>query len=83
MDEGEPDYNQMFIETMTENTIVIAPYATDPEASYPTYDIHIDENTRIEGSKNSFEELKVKDDVKVWVRKIGENSQVAEKIWVK
>nr|WP_246364117.1 DUF4362 domain-containing protein [Halobacillus locisalis] len=82
MDEADPDYNQVFIEAMMENTIVIAPYATDPEASYPTYEIRIDENTRIEGSKNSFEELKVKDDVKVWVRKIGENDKVAERVWV-
>lgn len=80
--ETDPDYSNVFIESMMENAIVIAPYATDPEASYPVYEIRIDENTRIEGSKNKFVDLKVKDDVEVWVRKTDKDTPVAEKVQV-
>ncbi|KAB8125505.1 hypothetical protein F9U64_22530 [Gracilibacillus oryzae] len=80
--ETNPDYRNMFIENIKDNLIVIAPHATDPEASYPVYEIFIDENTNIEGSKQKLDELVVNDDVKVWIKKIDDDKEIAERIFV-
>ncbi|MFP3359787.1 hypothetical protein R0K17_20930, partial [Planococcus sp. SIMBA_143] len=62
--------------------IIISPYATDPEASYPVYEIYIDEKTKIEGKRNSKEELQEDDDIEVWIRKQGVEKLKAEKVFV-
>lgn len=80
--EDNPDYSNMFIEDIKENTIVIAPPATDPEASYPAYEIFIDENTKIEGSKQKFDELNIHDEVKVWIKKTEDDKEIAKKVFV-
>lgn len=72
----------MFIVDIKENSIVIVPHATDPEASYPAYEIIINENTKIEGSKYKLDELSVNDDVKVWIKKIDDEKEIAEKVFV-
>jgi len=80
--EINPDYRNMYITSINENSIEIATYATDPEASYPVYELIIDENTKIKGSKDKFDELSVNDDVKVWVKIIEDEKEIAEKIIV-
>jgi carbonic anhydrase/acetyltransferase-like protein (isoleucine patch superfamily) len=80
--ETNPDYQNVFIYEIKETSVVIAPPATDPEASYPVYEIFIDEKTRIEGRKDNFDELTIGDDVKVWVKRKSEDKEVAEKVVV-
>ncbi|MBU9713583.1 hypothetical protein [Evansella tamaricis] len=82
-EETTPNYNNVFIYEVTETSILIAPPATDPEASYPVFEIFIDQDTKIEGSKDKFDELTEDDDVKVWVRRKGEGKEFAKKIVVK
>jgi hypothetical protein len=81
-EETNPDYNNVFIYEVRKTSILIAPPATDPEASYPVYEILIDQNTKIEGSKDKFDELTEDDDVKVWVIRKGEGKEFAKKIVV-
>ncbi|RCW76959.1 hypothetical protein [Saliterribacillus persicus] len=80
--EANPDYHNMFIEDIKENSIVIAPHATDPEASYPVYEIFFNQNTKIEGNKQKFDELSINDDLKVWTKKIDDDKKIAVKIYV-
>ena len=42
------DYTEVYIQEINKTSIIISPYATDPEASYPVYEIYIDEKTKIE-----------------------------------
>lgn len=77
-----PDYHNMFVVDIHEDIIVIAPYATDPEASYPTYEIVIDANTKIESSKYKIDKLSINDDVKIWVKKMDDGKEIAEKVIV-
>ncbi|WP_078553500.1 hypothetical protein [Bacillus alkalicellulosilyticus] len=79
-EEKNPDYYNVFIYEVRETSILIAPPATDPEASYPVYEIFIDQNTKIEGSKDKFEDLTEDDDVKVWVKPKGDGKEFAKKI---
>ncbi|MFD2629875.1 hypothetical protein [Oceanobacillus kapialis] len=71
-----------FIYDITESSIHIAPPATDPEASYPIYEVFINDSTVIEGAVNTFNELTLEDNVKVWVNQKGDGKEVAEKIVV-
>lgn len=80
--EANPDYQNVYIYEIYEASIVIAPSVTDPEASYPVYEIFINENTKIEGSKDKFDDLIEGDDLKVWVTHKDENKEIAEKIVV-
>ncbi|WP_430787193.1 hypothetical protein VBD025_15800 [Virgibacillus flavescens] len=77
-----PDYQNVFIEEVKETSIVIVPPATDPDASYPAYEIFVDEHTKIEGNKEKFDELAKNDDVKVWVKQKGSEKEIATKIVV-
>ncbi|MCT2536856.1 hypothetical protein NC661_16695 [Aquibacillus koreensis] len=79
--EANPDYRNMFIVDIKESIIVIAPHAID-EASYPVYEIYINKNTSIEGSKEKFDELSINDDVKVWVKDTDDDKEIAEKLFV-
>ena len=76
------DYTEVYIQEINKNHIIISPYATDPEASYPVYEIYIDEKTKIEGKRNSKEELQEDDDIEVWIRKQGVEKLKAEKVFI-
>lgn len=65
-----------------ENSIKIEVLGDDPEAEYPSYEIFIDDDTLIEGTKDSFDELEVGDNVEVWVENQEANKKIAEKISV-
>lgn len=80
--ELNPDYHNMYVVDIQENIIVIAPHATDPEASYPTYEIMIDANTEIESSKYKIVKLSINDDVKIWVKKMDDGKEIAKKVIV-
>ena len=65
-----------------ENSIKIEVFGDDPEAEYPAYEIFITDETVIEGTKKSFGELEVGDNVKVWVENQEEDEKIAKKISV-
>lgn len=82
-EEAAPDYQNVFIYEVRETSVLITPPATDPEASYPVYEIFINEETKIEGIKGHFDELTKDDHVKVWVgRKRDEDKEIARRIVV-
>ncbi|PWU67274.1 hypothetical protein [Gracilibacillus dipsosauri] len=78
--ESNPDYQNFIIEDVKETSLFITPPATDPEASYPVYEIYVDEMTQIVGYKNNLDELAKGDNVKVWVQE--KDKEPAEKIFV-
>lgn len=65
-----------------ENSIKVEVFGDDPEAEYPAYEIFINDNTVIEGTKESFAELEVGDNVEVWVENQEADEKVAKKIFV-
>ncbi|MFF2755858.1 hypothetical protein ACFVR1_19375 [Psychrobacillus sp. NPDC058041] len=65
-----------------DNSIKIEVLGDDPEADYPTYEIFIDDDTVIEGTKDSFSELEVGDNVKIWVENQEADKKNAKKISV-
>ncbi|MFF2755812.1 hypothetical protein ACFVR1_19145 [Psychrobacillus sp. NPDC058041] len=65
-----------------ENSIKIEVLGDDPEADYPAYEIFIDDDTVIEGTKDSFVELEVGDIVKVWVENQEADKKIVKKISV-
>lgn len=73
--------NFRILEIENEN-IVIGPPATDPEASYPAYEVFIEEDTKVEGEKTTTNELREGDHVTVWTKTEGSKKEVAEKIVV-
>ncbi|WP_270182350.1 hypothetical protein [Alkalihalobacillus sp. CinArs1] len=75
-------YQDVVILEVKKTSIVIAPPASDPEASYPAYLVYIDENTIIKGTKEKFDELVEGDDVSVRVNNEGAEKEVAESIVV-
>ncbi len=75
-----PDYRNFIIEDVKETSLFITPPATDLEASYPVYEIYVDETTQIVGYKNNLDELAKGDNVKVWVQE--KEKEPAEKIFV-
>lgn len=80
--ESEPDYSNMFIYDINELSIMIAPFVDDPEASYPVYEVFIDQNTIIEGEKETLEELEIKDEIKVWLKNNDTERETAAKILI-
>ncbi|MFD1020929.1 hypothetical protein [Thalassobacillus hwangdonensis] len=80
--ETTSDYRHLYILEVSETRMHIAPPMTDPTASYPSYEIHFDEDTKVEGVKDSVKVLAEGDLVEVWVRKDGPDREVAEKIIV-
>ena len=78
----DSNYIKGSIYELGENSIKIEVFGDDPEAEYPAYEIFIDDETVIEGTKNSFGELEVGDNVKVWVEKQEAVEKTAKKISV-
>ena len=78
----DSNYIQGSIYEFGENSIKIEVFGDDPEAEYPAYEIFINDETVIEGTRNSFGELEVGDNVKVWVEKQEADDKTATKISV-
>lgn len=76
------DYKNMRILELKNENMMIGPPATDPEASYPAYEIILDETTKVEGTKNAVTDLIEGDHVNVWTEKKGSDEETAEKIEV-
>lgn len=73
--------NVQILETMN-GKIVIGPKATDPEASYPVYELIVNKDTKVEGEKTSANELRVGDHVSIWAKEESAEKEFAEKIVV-
>jgi len=71
-----------FISVKKENSIIVQIIGDDPEAEYPTYEVFIDDDTVIEGTKGSFSELEVNDYVEVLVENQEGDKKIAEIIVV-
>jgi hypothetical protein len=65
-----------FILEKKKNSIIVQITGDVPETEYPTHEVFIDDDTEIEGTKVSFSELEVGDDVEVLL----ENQEADEKI---
>ncbi|MCA0970876.1 hypothetical protein LCM20_09765 [Halobacillus litoralis] len=82
-EEEEPDYDDVLIQDIDENLLTVVPPVTDPDASYPVYEIVVDEETKVDGAKESLDELRIKDDVEIWLKSTGSDEETAERITVK
>ncbi|WP_152600805.1 hypothetical protein [Pontibacillus yanchengensis] len=76
------DYQLLEIIKLKEASIVISSREIDSNASYAAYEIWVDEDTKIEGNRSTFEGLSVGDNVEVWVRDKGAEKEFASKIVV-
>lgn len=67
-------------------SILVATDDVDPEASYPEYQVFINNKTKINGAVDEFSKLKINQKVKIWVvgewNNDSENKMVANKIVV-
>jgi hypothetical protein len=74
---SKPDFEGAIIE-VKENSIVVGEDDVDPEASYPTYEVLINENTDIDEPIDTLSDEKVK----IWVSGNGieVDGKLAEKI---
>ncbi|PSL41036.1 hypothetical protein B0H99_103170 [Planomicrobium soli] len=77
-----PNYKNLRILEIEEGHIMIGPPATDPTASYPAYELFIEETTKVEGTKTSMSDLSEGDYVNVWTKVQGPANEIAEKIVV-
>ncbi|TWT25903.1 hypothetical protein [Planomicrobium sp. CPCC 101110] len=77
-----PDYGSLLILEIGRGSILIGPPAADPEASYPAYELQIEESAKVEGTKASTSELRKGDKVDVWTSTEGRKDEVVEKIYV-
>ncbi|WP_079478192.1 hypothetical protein [Halobacillus salinus] len=78
----EPDYTGVYVEDIQEDRLIVQPLATDPEASYPVYEIYVDEHTELVGEAARLDEIEVEDEVEIWVHDKGAEKEIAEKIFV-
>ncbi|MFZ3580120.1 hypothetical protein [Virgibacillus sp. DJP39] len=79
VNDNEANFQGEIIE-MKEESILVANSEVDPEASYPTYDILVDNKTEISGEVAIFSELKSGQKVKIWVVDVGPNNQIDNKV---
>lgn len=82
-DHSDPDYTNVYISEINGDQLVIQPPVTDPDASYPVYEIYVNDETKVVGSKPSVQELNIDDDVEVWVNSSKEEKEIVQKILVK
>lgn len=75
-------YENFRILEIESGNITIGPPVTDPEASYPTYEVFIEGNTKVEGEKKALNELKEGDNVNIWIKREGSDKEIADKIVV-
>ena len=83
--EGDREYDADFqgaILEVKENSIIVGEDDIDPEAQYPTYEVLIDDKTKLSGEVERFDQLKkfVRETehpiVHLWVRDKGENNAI-------
>ncbi|RKL65557.1 hypothetical protein CR203_20375 [Salipaludibacillus neizhouensis] len=69
------DFNGIILEVKNAS-IVVGTDDVDPEASYPTYEILVDDETEFLGEVDDFSEFKKDLKVDIWVLDNGENNSI-------
>lgn len=72
----EYDFEGKILEIVDSTTIRVGEATGDPTATYPAYDIKIDEKTIISGEAETVSDLKVDQGVKISIEGHGEISQL-------
>jgi len=73
------DYNGFIIE-VKETSLIISTPTSDPMDDYPTYEIFLTEDTEIEGKRDSVDDFRAGDEVRVWIEEKGDFKKIAQKI---
>ncbi|WP_077324773.1 hypothetical protein [Virgibacillus siamensis] len=77
---------QGIVHEVKESSIAVVTDDVEPEASYPVYEVFVDDKTEIKGTVNEFSKLKADQKVEIWVKgewnNDPENKMVANKIIV-
>ncbi|HEU5139148.1 MAG TPA: hypothetical protein VFT51_04190 [Bacillales bacterium] len=77
---------QGIIHEVKESSIIVGTDDVDPEASYPVYEVFVDNQTKIKGAVNEFSKLKADQKVEIWVigdwNNIASDEKVASKMIV-
>lgn len=80
------DFRGIILE-VNESSITVGADNIDPEASYPAYEVFVNNQKRIEEAVNGFSKLKVDQKVEIWVKgkwnNDPNNKMVASKIIIK
>ena len=64
------DYNGFIVEVKETSLIIITP-TSNPMEDYPTYEIFLTQDTEIEGKRDSINDFRAGDEVRVWIEKKG------------
>jgi hypothetical protein len=86
--EYDADFQGAILE-VKQNSIIVGEDDIDPEASYPTYEVFIDDKTKFSGEVEKFEDLdkflsKAEHPiVHLWVIDKGENNEIDNRIAIK
>lgn len=80
---SDADFQGVILE-VKEESIVVGTDKVEPEASYPAFEIFVNEDTEISGSATTFAQM-VDQEVEIWVANEGTSfdGNIAEKIVVK
>lgn len=70
----KPDYKGS-IQHIGSDNFSLEPRHVDPEASYATYEIHFDKNTRVIGKGNSIDDLREGQVLRVWSEEVNQNTK--------
>ncbi|MGJ9384808.1 hypothetical protein [Salipaludibacillus sp. CF4.18] len=73
------DFNGVILEVKNAS-ILVGTDDVDPEATYPTYEILIDDETVFLGEVDNFSELKKDLNVDIWIIDNGENNSIDNKV---
>ncbi|MFC4403343.1 hypothetical protein [Gracilibacillus xinjiangensis] len=78
----QSEYLDMVVIELNEDILIIGPPADDPEASYPSYEVNINENTKVEGRITDINLIENGDYVSVWTEPTQTDKLIAEVIQV-
>lgn len=85
INEDTTDYQGVILE-IKESSITVGTDDVDPEASYPAFEVFVNNQTKIKGIVNELSKLKVNQKVEIWVKgkwnNNPNNNMVASKIIV-
>ncbi|MCT2535322.1 hypothetical protein NC661_21065 [Aquibacillus koreensis] len=76
---GCSDFKGRVLE-MKESSIVVGTDDPDPETTYPTYEILIDDKTEFTGKVDEFSDLKEDSIVKLWILDKGDSNKIDNKL---
>lgn len=67
INEDTTDYQGVILE-IKESSITVGTDDVDPEASYPAFEVFVNNQTKIKGIVNELSKLKVNQKVEIWVK---------------